>query len=69
MVMDWARTFHRAMAPHATGGVYPNLLDAEEAGRVRAAYGSNYTRLAEIKASYDPHNLFWSNHNIQPAKK
>lgn len=66
-VMDWAASLHRAMAPHANGGVYVNLLDPDEPGRVRAAYGPNYARLAEIKAKYDPANLFRMNHNIEPA--
>jgi len=34
---------------------------------VRASYGSNYERLAQIKARYDPANLFHVNQNIQPA--
>jgi FAD/FMN-containing dehydrogenase len=34
--------------------------------RVRASYGDNYDRLAQVKAKYDPENLFWVNQNIQP---
>lgn len=63
----WARDFHHAMAPHATGGVYVNLLGGDEADRVQAAYGTNYERLAGLKAQYDPENLFRVNHNIPPA--
>jgi FAD/FMN-containing dehydrogenase len=35
--------------------------------RVRASYGQNYSRLAQIKATYDPANLFRVNQNIQPS--
>jgi hypothetical protein len=34
---------------------------------VRDAFGKNYDRLAEIKAKYDPANLFRHNQNIAPA--
>lgn len=62
----WTREFHQAMAPHARGGVYVNLLSPDESERITEAYGSSYHRLAQIKARYDPDNLFRFNHNIQP---
>jgi len=62
----WARAFHDAATPFATGGVYVNFLSSDERGRVRAAYGPNYDRLARVKRSYDPKNLFRVNQNILP---
>ena len=65
--IGWARSFFEATAPHATGGVYVNFMTADEQDRVRAAYGSNYARLAALKAKYDPGNLFQVNLNVRPA--
>jgi FAD/FMN-containing dehydrogenase len=46
-----------------------NFLDSDDGTiRVREAYGdANYRRLVEVKAKYDPGNVFWNNKNIQPA--
>ena len=63
----WARDFFKATAPFASGGVYVNFLSADEGDRVRAAYGPNYDRLAQVKRTYDPANLFRMNPNIAPA--
>lgn len=64
----WVREIWRRIQPFVAGGVYVNELgDDEGADRVRLAYGSNYERLAQIKAKYDPENLFCLNANIAPG--
>jgi hypothetical protein len=65
----WARRFLEALQPHRGGGVYVNFLDSDDdSSRVREAYGDDtYRRLAEVKAKYDPENLFHNNKNIQPS--
>jgi FAD/FMN-containing dehydrogenase len=39
----------------------------DDQGRIRANYKENYDRLAHIKTTYDPANLFRHNQNIAPA--
>jgi FAD/FMN-containing dehydrogenase len=66
----WTRELWEALRPHATGGVYVNDIGQEcedGAEQVKAAYGANYQRLAELKQKYDPMNLFRHNQNIKPA--
>ena len=65
--IGWARDYFHASAPFASGGAYVNFLTADEGDRVRAAYGPNYDRLAQVKRTYDPDNLFRMNQNIKPA--
>ncbi len=65
--IGWARELFQAVAPFSTGGAYVNFMTQEEAERVRAAYGVNYDRLAELKTRFDPANVFRSNQNIRPA--
>lgn len=64
----WARDYWMALHPYSAGGAYVNMLMDEGQDQVRAAYGENYTRLAQIKARYDPDNLFHINQNIAPAR-
>ncbi|MFC5477613.1 FAD-binding oxidoreductase [Massilia suwonensis] len=65
--LAWAREFFKAAAPHAAGGVYINFLNEDEVDRIAEAYGPNYERLRQVKAQYDPNNLFRANQNIRPA--
>ncbi|HTF50525.1 MAG TPA: BBE domain-containing protein [Pseudonocardia sp.] len=64
--IEWTRALFDAMQPHLEDAVYVNNLGDEGAGRVRAAYGVNYPRLAAVKKTYDPDNLFRANQNIAP---
>ena len=62
----WARRLFDAAAPFASGSVYVNFMPDDEEDRVEKAYGTNYSRLADIKRRYDPDNLFRMNQNIRP---
>ncbi len=64
----WAREFFEKSAQYATGGVYVNFMTEEETDRIAAAYGPNYDRLVQLKAKFDPDNIFRLNQNIAPLK-
>jgi FAD/FMN-containing dehydrogenase len=67
----WGRRFWEALEGSATGGTYVNYLVADEGDRPEVAYGEgpNLARLREVKARWDPHNVFRLNSNITPADR
>jgi hypothetical protein len=67
LVSRWSIDYFEALHPYSAGGGYVNMMMDEGQERVRAAYGGNYDRLARIKATYDPDNLFRVNQNVRPA--
>src|SRR2546428_12256625 len=67
-MIQWARDDWIAVHPYSAGGGYINMMMDEGADNVKAAYRDNYARLAQIKATYDPSNLFHVNQNITPTR-
>jgi FAD/FMN-containing dehydrogenase len=63
----WVRGFWEALRPYANAGSYINFMAEYDEDRVRAAFGPKYDRLAAIKATYDPDNVFHRGVNIKPA--
>jgi len=66
-IRNWSIDYHEALHPYSAGGAYVNMMMEEGEERVRASYRDNYDRLAAIKRTYDPDNLFRVNQNIRPA--
>jgi FAD/FMN-containing dehydrogenase len=67
---QWAQNVRADLLPWSSGDVYLNFIGDEGEARLIAGFGrENYTRLAQIKAQYDPENVFHLNHNIKPAAR
>jgi FAD/FMN-containing dehydrogenase len=67
--IKWAKSYSNAVHPfNSAAGGYVNMMMEEGQERVQATYGKNYERLREVKARYDPDNLFRVNQNIKPAE-
>ncbi len=64
----YTRAIAAAMKPWTTGQVYLNYIGDEGLHRVESSFGEEkYARLQEIKAKWDPDNVFRHNQNIKPA--
>lgn len=63
----WVRDYWTALHEYSEPGGYLNFQDADDQVRIEDTLGSNYARLAELKAKYDPDNFFHINQNIRPA--
>jgi len=60
----------RALQPDPFSGFeggYTNRMAGDDEARVRENYGASYERLAKVKRSWDPGNLFCLNLNVTPA--
>jgi UDP-N-acetylenolpyruvoylglucosamine reductase len=64
----WVRETFAALEPYMAPQAYVNYLGADDASRIRNAYGPNYDRLVELKRRYDPENRFRLNQNIDPSR-
>jgi FAD/FMN-containing dehydrogenase len=66
--MEWVRQFSAAMAPATTGRTYLNFEPGTTIADVKSGFGEEkYERLVALKDTWDPTNVFRSNHNIPPS--
>lgn len=67
--LAWARDLFAEASALSPGGTYLNFPGFAEEGEeiLRASHGASYERLKEVKAKYDPENVFRMNMNIAPA--
>jgi len=62
----WVRDTFAALQPVCSGGAYVNFMDHDEQAAGQVAYGATLRRLQQVKALYDPQNVFRLNQNITP---
>ena len=62
----WVRDYYAATAPLSESAGYINFMGTDDGDKAQVNFGSNYDRLAGIKRTYDPGNLFHLNQNIKP---
>ena len=55
------------LGPYLGTTRYVNYLDHDEADAAAIAYGPNYARLRDLKAKFDPENIFHINVNVRPS--
>ncbi|PPL20301.1 FAD-binding oxidoreductase [Microterricola pindariensis] len=67
--IGWVRGLVAALHPLSNGVRYLNFAGFQEEGDelMRSSLAPNYQRLAEVKARWDPQNLFRLNQNVPPA--
>jgi len=65
----WTRALSDALKPYSSNGYLVNFLGDEARELVRAAFGSNYQRLVELKTKYDPTNFFSLNRGAEPPSQ
>jgi FAD/FMN-containing dehydrogenase len=63
----WARDTYAAVKPFLSEGNYVNFMGDDEDDTAAGAYGATLARLQQVKAAYDPQNVFHLNQNVTPA--
>lgn len=64
--VDWTRELHETLREFGTGGEYVNNQTDTDEARVRASFGENYDRIAEVKSTWDPEDRLRSTQHVEP---
>jgi len=64
---QWIEAAWQSMQPYVSSGAYSNYADPDLVGWEQAYWGSNFTRLTEVKRAYDPADVFRFPQSIPPG--
>ncbi|HUG13819.1 MAG TPA: BBE domain-containing protein [Thermomicrobiales bacterium] len=67
----WMHAYYdalRSLSDSGSGGYINFMTDDDGQERIKATYGGDYDRLAQVKTQYDPGNVFRVNQNIRPGR-
>jgi FAD/FMN-containing dehydrogenase len=64
---NWLNAYYKSLHPYASGQAYQNYIDPDLTDWEAAYYEGNYKRLQQVKAKYDPTDLFTFPQSIRPS--
>lgn len=65
--IDWDNETFEQLQAYSGGRIYANYMSVPGGPSAKAVFGSNLSRLSQIKKKYDPNNIFHLNQNIIPS--
>jgi hypothetical protein len=65
--LRYGRRGWKSLEPFTHGFYTVEVVDGQDSGSINRNYQGNFARLAKIKKTYDPLNMFRLNANIEPA--
>jgi FAD/FMN-containing dehydrogenase len=63
----WPHATRTSMQHYVSGQAYQNYVDPQITNWQQAYFGKNYPRLQQVKAQYDPKNLFKHPQGVTPS--
>jgi hypothetical protein len=65
--LAWHQETFEDLQPYSGGRIYANFMSTPGGSTAKAVFGTNFSRLAQVKKKYDPDNIFHLNQNILPS--